>query len=537
MKTAWKKLQSCANELHTVHLRELFQQSDNRFEQFSCQGGPLLFDYSKNRINSAVMNGLIELAESCDLGTWREAMFDGQTINTTEQRAVLHTALRHPQHPVVGDQVTSTLDKLEHLSEQLRSGEWLGYSGLAISDVVILGIGGSYLGPKLVCEALDHLATSDLNIHFVANVDAHALQQTLKGLNPETCVFVVISKSFSTQETLFNAHSALAWFPTEQPNTVITERHFLAITANHERAHAFGIGSDNILTLWDWVGGRYSLWSVVGFPIVIKLGMTQFKQLLAGAHSMDEHFLNTPLRHNLPVLMGLIGIWNINFLNYTEQAVLPYDHRLRSLPLFLQQLDMESNGKHVDRDGKEVNYATSPVLFGEAGTNGQHAFHQHLHQGTSIVPCDFIGFAQPSHSLPEHHHALLANMLAQSQAMMWGRNQSETEEFLITQGKTRQQAQTLAPAMSFDGNRPSNVLLGPALSAETLGALLSAYEHKIFVQAVVWNINAFDQMGVELGKTLSNKILPQLSGTTDPSEDIHMDASTRGLLQYLISQS
>jgi len=537
MKTAWKKLQSCANELESVHLRELFQQSNNRFDQFSCQSGPFLFDYSKNRINTTVIDGLIELAERADLSNWQKAMFDGQAINTTEQRAVLHTALRHPQHPAVGDQVTSALNKLAQLSEQLRTGKWHGYSGLAITDVVILGIGGSYLGPKLVCEALDHLATSNINIHFVANVDAHELQQTLKFLNPETCVFVVISKSFSTQETLYNAHAALAWFPADQSSAIITERHFLAITANHERALAFGIHNANILIMWDWVGGRYSLWSTAGFPIVLKLGITQFKQLLAGAHSMDEHFLNTPLRHNLPVLMGLIGIWNINFLNYTQQAILPYDHRLRSLPLFLQQLDMESNGKHVDRNGQEINYATAPVLFGEAGTNGQHAFHQHLHQGTSIVPCDFIGFAQASHSLHEHHHALLANMLAQSQAMMWGRNKSETKEFLITQGKTQQQAETLAPAMSFDGNRPSNMLLAPSLSAETLGALLSAYEHKIFVQAVIWNINAFDQMGIELGKTLSNKILPQFSGSKHSSEDNLMDASTRGLLAYLLKQS
>ena len=311
MNTAWKKLQSCANELHSVHLRELFQQSDNRFEQFSCQGGPLLFDYSKNRINTAVVDSLIDLAESSHIDTWRHAMFSGESINTTEQRAVLHTALRHPHHPMVGDQVTTTLDKLEHLSEQLRSGEWRGYSGSAIQDVVILGIGGSYLGPKLVCEALDHLATSDINIHFVANVDAHELQQTLTSLDPETCIFVVISKSFSTQETLYNAHSALAWFPADTPRAVITKQHFLAITAHHERALAFGIESNNILTMWDWVGGRYSLWSAVGFPIVIKLGMTQFKQLLAGAHSMDEHFLNTPMRPKLTCAYGIN--WHLEY--------------------------------------------------------------------------------------------------------------------------------------------------------------------------------------------------------------------------------
>jgi glucose-6-phosphate isomerase len=545
MNAAWKKLESYARELQSVHMRELFEQQAHRFQQFSCSAGPLLFDYSKNRLNQAVVDDLVHLADSCDLNARRRAMFDGAAINNTERRAALHTALRHPHHPEVGDQVSASLEKMERLSEQLRSGEWRGHTGCAITDVVILGIGGSYLGSKLVCEALDHLATSEINIHFVANVDAHELQHTLKSCNPETCVFVVISKSFDTQETLYNAHSALAWCQAGKSHAHIAERHFLAITANHDKAVSFGIHAENILMMWDWVGGRYSLWSAVGFPIVVKLGIAQFKQLLAGAHTMDQHFLTTPSHYNLPVLMGLIGIWNINFLNYSEQAILPYDHRLRSLPLFLQQLDMESNGKHVDRDGHPLECATSPVIFGEAGTNGQHAFHQHLHQGTSIVPCDFIGFAQAAHTLPEHHHALLANMLAQSQAMMWGRNSEETQAFLIEQGKTQPQAEALAPAMSFDGNRPSNMLLAGSLSAQSLGTLLSAYEHKVFVQSVIWNTNAFDQMGVELGKTLSNKILPRFSETPSsngshytPADlvDDSMDDSTRGLLDYLLRQ-
>tara|TARA_A100001015_G_scaffold319065_2_gene440835 strand:+ start:1036 stop:2649 length:1614 start_codon:yes stop_codon:yes gene_type:complete len=532
MKPSWKKLAQHAQ--HVASLPDLFRQQPDRFDTFSVQAGPLLLDYSKNNISAETLALLTALADECDLQTWRQRMFEGEKINTTEQRAVLHTALRHPNHPQVGAEVHRQLTKMEQLCEALHTGRWQGYNGAAIKDVVIIGIGGSYLGPQLVCDALRYSSLNAINIHFVANVDAHSLDQTLAQLTPESCLFVVISKSFTTQETLLNAHTALAWLQQACALESVAEQHFMAITACPHKAQDFGIHEDNILTMWDWVGGRYSVWSSVGLPIALSIGMPAFREFLAGAAAIDEHFRLAPLAHNLPVLMALVGLWNNNFLNYHQLAVLPYDQRLQHLPVYLQQLDMESNGKQVNRAGDTVSYATGPVVFGEVGTNGQHAFHQLLHQGRTIVACDFIAFAQPAHRFADHHETLLANMLAQSQALMSGRDQHQTLQLLLAQGMSEQHAQHLAAHMSFAGNRPSNTLLAERLDAHTLGALLAAYEHKVFVQGVLWDINSFDQMGVELGKTLSQPLLACLQqGTID---DAALDSSTAGLLRELLKR-
>ena len=526
----WNRLADHAKQLRDVHLRDLFENDPHRFNKFSITAGPLLVDYSKNRITEQTRALLVELAREAELETWREKMFAGEIINNTEQRAVLHTALRNPANSQVSTEVERELTRMEAMCEKLQQGQWLGYGNSPITDIVVFGIGGSYLGPKLVCEALKSYAVSNTSIHFVANVDAHVIDDVLSQVEAETTLFVIISKSFSTQETHANALTAANWLRKHSNDERSIEKHFIAITSNPPAAEAFGIAEENILSMWDWVGGRYSLWSTVGFPIALLTGMNHFRELLAGAHWMDEHFQNASLENNMPVILGLVGIWYINFLKFPHHAVLPYDHRLRSLPGYLQQLDMESNGKSVTRDGNEVSYDTGPILFGEAGTNGQHAFHQLLHQGELIVPCDFIAFANAAHPYDHHHQILLANMLAQSRAMMMGRTQQETHDLLVSQGESAQRAAELAPHMAFSGNRPSNTLLAESLNPTTLGALLAMYEHKIFVQGIIWNINSFDQMGVELGKTLTGKILPELNGEHSAADE---DSSTRELIDFL----
>ena len=526
----WSRLADHAKQLRDIHLRELFENDSQRFDKFSVTSNPLLVDYSKNRITEYTHSLLIELAREADIEAWRDKMFAGEIINNTEQRAVLHTALRNPANSQVSAEVEKELARMERLCEKLQNRQWLGYNNTPITDVIVIGIGGSYLGPKLVCEALRSYAAADICIHFVANIDAHVLDEVLSEVSAETSLFVVISKSFSTQETTENALTAANWLRTKSGDQGCIEKQFIAITSNSDAARVFGISDENILSMWDWVGGRYSLWSTVGFPIALLIGMNNFRKLLAGAHSMDEHFKTAPLENNIPVTLGLVGIWYINFLHFPHHAVLPYDHRLRSLPGYLQQLDMESNGKSVTRYGKEIDYITGPILFGEAGTNGQHAFHQLLHQGELIVPCDFIGFANAEHQYDHHHRILLANMLAQSQAMMMGRNKQETHDLLISQGKSQQRAAELAPHMTFPGNRPSNTIVAEALSPTALGALLAMYEHKIFVQGIIWNINSFDQMGVELGKTLTSRILPELRGETSENDE---DSSTKELIHFL----
>jgi len=516
--------------MRDVEMRQLFEEDPNRFKKFSIQSNPILVDFSKNRIIEQTLSLLIKLAEAAEVEKWRDKMFAGEIVNSTEQRSALHTALRSPVTTHVSKEVDAELARMERLYNKLHHGQWLSYKDTPIKEVVVIGIGGSYLGPKLACEALSHFSQKDIKVHFVANVDAHLLDEVLKEVAPEDTLFVVISKSFSTQETTANAETAAAWLREKSGIRRSVRKQFVAITSNVEAAKAFGVDSDHILTMWDWVGGRYSLWSTVGFPLALQIGMQNFRSLLTGAYAMDKHFQTAPLEQNLPVIMGLLGIWYINFLHMPHHAVLPYDHRLRSLPAYLQQLDMESNGKSVTRDGKRVNYNTGPIIFGEAGTNGQHTFHQLLHQGSTTVPCDFIGFSKAEHNHRNHHDILLANMLAQSQAMMMGRSRKETIELLASQNITGKMVKDLSPHMTFPGNRPSNTIMCESLTPTTLGALLSLYEHKVFVQGIIWNINSFDQMGVELGKTLTNKILPVLQSD---KELVSGDCSTRALIDYI----
>lgn len=526
----WNNLVHHASLLGDVTLRQLFEEDSERFKQFSIESDPLLLDFSKNRITRDTLTLLCQLAQECNIEEWREKMFSGAAINNTEDRAVLHTALRDPGNRSVKQDVDHELNKMEQLCDALHRGEWTSYANKPFKNIVAIGIGGSYLGPKLACEALQSFTKNNIKVHFVANVDAHLLNDVLNEVSADETLFVVISKTFTTQETLANAATACKWLVKNSDAPDSIQKQFIAITSNSHAAIDFGINSNHILNMWDWVGGRYSLWSTVGFPLALQIGMANFKSLLAGAHAMDNHFISASLQDNAPVILGLVGIWNINFLNYFAHAVLPYDHRLRSLPGYLQQLDMESNGKGVTRDGIPVKYATGPVLFGEAGTNGQHAFHQLLHQGTSIVPCDFIGFAQAAHPHDEHHEILLANMLAQSQAMMTGRTTEETFDMLIAKNHDPDKSRELATHMTFPGNRPSNTIMANELDPYSLGALIALYEHKIFVQGVIWNINSFDQMGVELGKTLTNNILPIIQHGKQTAKT---DSSTGALLEFI----
>lgn len=526
----WNNLTSHASLLGNINIRQLFAEDPDRFNCFSLNCGPLLFDFSKNKITQETITLLCQLAEESALEEWREKMFAGADINNTEKRSVLHTALRDPNNKSVRNDVDIELAKMDQLCNALHQGSWTGYSGKPLKQVVAIGIGGSYLGPKLACEALQGFTKNNIKVHFVANVDAHVISNVLSEVSAEETLFVVISKTFTTQETLANADTAVKWLLEKSQTKQAIQKQFIAITSNASAAVQFGITNDHILNMWDWVGGRYSLWSTVGFPLALQIGMKNFRALLAGAHAIDQHFQEAPLHENAPVILGLLGIWNNNFLDCPHCAVLPYDHRLRSLPGYLQQLDMESNGKCVTREGNAVDYMTGPILFGEAGTNGQHAFHQLLHQGTSCVPCDFIGFAQAEHTHDQHHEILLANMLAQSQAMMMGRTTEETLTMLIEQNIEYQQAQTLAAHMTFPGNRPSNTIMSNTLDPYALGALIALYEHKIFVQGIIWNINSFDQMGVELGKTLTKRILPAIQ-EGQPYDGA--DSSTSALLNFI----
>lgn len=528
--TEWKKLENHASLMRDVEMRQLFAEDPIRFKKFSIHSNPLLVDFSKNRIIEQTLELLCRLAEAAEVEGWRDKMFAGEEINYTEHRAVLHTALRNPANTPVTSLVEQELAKMERLCNKLHRGQWLSYKDTPLKEVVVIGIGGSYLGPKLACEALRHFTQDEITVHFVANVDAHLLDEVLNKISPEDTLFIVISKSFATQETRINAESVASWLRERSGIRRSVRKQFVAITSNLEAAKSFGIDSDHILNMWDWVGGRYSLWSTVGFPLALQIGMQNFRSLLTGAYAMDKHFQTAPLNKNLPVILALLGIWYINFLKFPHHAILPYDHRLRSLPAYLQQLDMESNGKVVTREGKRTNYITSPIVFGEAGTNGQHAFYQLLHQGGSVVPCDFIGFSKADHEYSGHHEVLLANMLAQSQALMMGRSKKEAIELLASQNITGDQVRELAPHMTFPGNRPSNTIMCESLTPMTLGAMLALYEHKIFVQGIIWNINSFDQMGVELGKTLSNQILPAIEGGNINS---NVDCSTQALIEFI----
>lgn len=533
---AWQVLQEHQWEMARLYLRDLFKQDPSRFERYSLRLDDILFDYSKNRINDTTLSHLFDLARQAGLADKIEAMFQGQKINNSEDRAVLHTALRNRSNqPVLVDgadvmpDVNRVLHKMRHFSESVRSHEWRGYTGKPITDVVNIGIGGSDLGPKMVVKALTPYCRPELKVHFVSNVDASDLVETVKNLNRETTLFILASKTFTTLETMTNALSAREWFLAEAHDKEAIAKHFVAVSTNAERVEAFGIDTNNMFEFWDWVGGRYSLWSAIGLPIAVAIGMDNFEALLAGAHKADQHFRTTPFGQNIPVIMGLLGIWYNNFFNAQTHAVLPYDQYMDYLADHLQQVDMESNGKSVDIDGKRLDYDTGPVIFGQAGTNGQHAFYQLIHQGSKLVPCDFLVAAQSHHRLGEHHPTLVSNFFAQTEALMRGRTTEEARAELQAEGIEGEQLEALAIAKTFPGNKPSNSFLYQKLTPDTLGKLIAFYEHKVFVQGAIWNINSFDQMGVELGKQLAKRVLKDME--SDETVTVH-DTSTNGLINY-----
>lgn len=521
-------------------LRERFAQDPKRFEHMSQSACGILLDYSKNRLDGDALSALLKLAEQCGVESLRDTLFNGSVINTTEQRAVLHTALRTTipgvTPPQVIQQVTDTLKRVAKFVEAVRSGSWRGATGMAITHVIHIGIGGSDLGPRLVCDALSPFAQGGPELRFVSNVDARDLQAALKGCEAGSTLFVIASKTFTTLETMMNAQSARAWALAHGIAEDALHQHFVAISTNLEAGRAFGINPDNMFPLWDWVGGRFSLWSSIGLPIALQNGMEQFDALRAGAAAMDQHFREAPLERNLPVLLAMIGIWNINVLECPSVSNAPYHQFLRLLPAFLQQLEMESTGKSVDHDGQPVNHATAALVWGQAGTNGQHAYFQWLHQGHEWAAVDFIAVAQAPHGDVDHQTALLANCLAQSRALMLGKTRAEAEAEMLAAGLAPDEARRLAGHRAFPGNRPSNTLLLPQLDAWHLGALLALYEHKVSVQGQVWGINAYDQWGVELGKQLAREIMDALqadAGGSKEPQPARRDASTQGLIEAI----
>ena len=522
--------------LKEVHLRDLFLQSPNRFQQFSIHFEDILLDYSKNRITKDTRDLLIELAKECNLKQAIEAMFNGEKINETEGRAVLHTALRNPNrsgllidgHDILPD-IHKVLDQIEHFSNQVITGEWKGGTGKAIQHIVNIGIGGSDLGPVMVTEALKAYS-NHLQLHFVSNVDGTHIAETLKNINPETTLFMIASKTFTTQETMANAFSARQWFLENGGTEESVAKHFVAISTNEKGVREFGIDPQNMFGFWDWVGGRYSLWSAIGLSISCNIGFNNFKELLAGANAMDDHFRESEFDQNIPVILALLGIWYNNFFNAQSQAVLPYDQYMHRFAAYFQQGDMESNGKSIDRNGEPIDYQTGPIIWGEPGTNGQHAFYQLIHQGTKLIPCDFIAPAQSHNPLGEHHTLLLSNFFAQTEALMNGKTLEEVKAELKAGGKSEEDIEELAPFKVFEGNRPTNSILVKKITPRVLGSLIAMYEHKIFVQGVIWNVFSFDQWGVELGKQLAGQILPELKSNEDVNSH---DSSTNGLInQY-----
>lgn len=529
---AYRALLEHQRELEGISLRELCA-SPERFARFSLWLDDLLFDYSKHRITETTIKLLVQLAEAQRVPEMIAAMFRGERLNTTEGRPALHVALRNRANtPIVVDgadvmpEVNRVLAQMQRFSEAVRSGAHAGYTGKRFTDIVNIGIGGSDLGPKMVCRALTPYGAPELRLHFVANVDPSELHQTLQRCHPDTTLFLVASKTFTTLETMANAEAARRWLLAQAPEAAVA-KHFVAISTNGEAAQRFGIDPQNIFGFWEWVGGRYSLWSAIGLSIALYVGFDNFVKLLEGAHRVDQHFRSAPLARNIPVIMALLGVWYNNFWGAQSHAILPYDSYLEHLPRYLQQADMESNGKSTQRDGAPVDYQTGPIIWGEPGTNGQHAFYQLLHQGTKLVPCDFLAAAQSHNPIGEQHEMLLANCFAQSEALMRGKTVEEARAELAAQGVTGAQLELLSRAKSFPGNRPSTSLLYRQLTPETLGSLIALYEHKIFVQGVIWNVNSFDQMGVELGKVLANKILPELRGDAPVSSH---DSSTNGLI-------
>ena len=532
---AWRALKDERAAWKNLHLRDLFARDKKRAERYSVVlDDELLLDYSKNLIRPQTLKLLIKLAKEARVEALRDALFSGEKINLTEDRAVLHTALRG-ETPVKVDghdvmpEVRAVLARIRVFADRVRTGKWKGYSGKPITDVVNIGIGGSDLGPAMACIALKPYG-GNIRAHFVSNVDPSQLVDTLEDLDPATTLFIIASKTFTTQETLLNAQAARTWFLDTAKDPQQVAKHFVAVSTNLDAVAAFGIDTDNMFGFWDWVGGRYSLWSAIGLPIALYIGMDAFEELLAGGRDMDTHFREAPLDQNMPVLMALIGLWYTNFWDAQAYAVLPYEQRLARFPAYLQQLDMESSGKSITREGKPVTCATGPVLFGEPGTNGQHAFYQLIHQGTSLIPCDFIAGRESHNDVNGQHAVLLSNFLAQTEALMRGKTLDEVKDELAAEGRTPAEIKALAPHKVFPGNRPTHSILYRKLTPRTLGRLIALYEHKVFVQGALWNVNSYDQWGVELGKQLARVILPELHGGKPGKHD----SSTLGLIQRIL---
>jgi len=534
--TSWQDLKQHRQDMQDFSMREAFNNDPQRFSQFTLSSCGIFLDYSKNLINIKTRALLVNLAKEVDLKGAIDALYAGEPVNSSECRPALHTALRRP----VGDKLSvngvnimtdvhKVLSQITDIVGRIQDGLWRGYTEKPITDVVNIGIGGSFLGPELVSEALLSYAHKGVRCHYLANIDSSDFQEVTINLCAETTLFIVSSKSFNTLETLKNAHAARDWYLAQGGLQDDLHRHFIAVSSNNAAAMAFGIREENIFPIWDWVGGRYSLWSAIGLPIALAIGMSNFKELLSGAYTMDQHFQNEPLEKNIPVLLGLLGVWYGNFWGAQSHAILPYDHYLRNITKHLQQLDMESNGKSVRQDGSPVSTDTGPVIWGGVGCNGQHAYHQLLHQGTQLIPADFIVPIVSSNPMSDHHQWLYANCLSQSQALMIGKTRSETELELREKGLTESEVQKLAPHKVIPGNRPSNTIVIDRISPNRLGALVAMYEHKVFVQSVIWGINAFDQWGVELGKDLGKSVYNRLTGTEETLAD---DASTQGLINY-----
>ena len=531
---SWQKLNEHFAKIKDVHMRDLFVSDPDRSNRFHVRFNDILVDYSKNRITDETLKLLFELAEETGVQKAAEDMFSGKKINGTENRAVLHVALRNRKNSLIEvdghdvmPRINAVLHKMEVFAKKIRSGDWKGYTGSRITDIVNIGIGGSDLGPVMVTEALRPYADKELAVHFVSNIDGTHIAETLKNLDPSMTLFMIASKTFTTQETMTNAFSARDWFLKQAVDSVHVARHFVALSTNVDRVEAFGIDKNNMFEFWDWVGGRYSLWSTIGLSIACYIGFDNFVDLLEGAHEMDRHFLETPFDRNIPVTLALIGIWYNNFFGAATEVILPYDQYMHRFPAYFQQGNMESNGKSVGRDGKRVNYQTGPIIWGEPGTNGQHAFYQLVHQGTKLIPADFLAPAISHNPVGEHHNILLSNFFAQTEALMNGKTKREVVAELTKEGKSDEEIAKLTPHKVFEGNKPTNSILFKKLTPRVLGSLIAMYEHKIFVQGVIWNIFSFDQWGVELGKQLASRILPEISD--DKLVNSH-DSSTNGLI-------
>ena len=531
---AWQDLISHVKATKALHMRDLFAKEPDRFDRLSLRFEDILLDYSKNRITDETLQLLFSLARELDLESGIQQMFAGEIINQTEGRAVLHTALRNISDKAVmvnGEDVMpgvrAVLAKMKAFADRLHTGNMKGYTGKNITDIVNIGIGGSDLGPVMVTEALRPYWKPGLQVHYVSNVDGTHMTETLKRISPETSLFLIASKTFTTQETMTNAHTARKWFLDAAKDDAFIKKHFVALSTNEKSVIEFGIDPDNMFEFWDWVGGRYSVWSAIGLSVALTIGFDNFYELLAGGYDMDEHFRNTRLEENMPVILALIGIWYNNFFGAETEAILPYDQYMHRFPAYFQQGNMESNGKYIGRDGKRVGYQTGPIIWGEPGTNGQHAFYQLIHQGTKLIPCDFLAPAISQNPVGDHHPKLLANFFAQTEALLKGKTAEEVRKELAAAGKSDEEIAYLEPFKVFEGNKPTNSILFKKLTPRTLGMLIALYEHKIFTQGYIWNIFSFDQWGVELGKQLANKILPELEG--DSSVDGH-DSSTNGLI-------